>query len=259
MTVRFLLLAIMLFHFSALAGGEEKLVIVQSVNIDIPESVKSAIQAVGAIDGAPGFFIDEGVFAAVYNKLSLSENLMEAIPERGPFPIIHYRKATQKELADNRGRGLSNRAVVDSFFGEGTLAKGKEGIAVFKVNHEDENKLLFTTRPKKFLKAVEFQEGDKVFIITNYHYDYYENPNDASSSYKKRMIMEVSNPDIIKNETTDLEKSTLLNDLKLQVNRSISVNQKGEVIGFIRSDDGQLIKLTPDTIAFLSRTHKRVS
>ena len=257
MIVRFFLLIIMLFHFSALTEGEEKLVIIPSRDSDIPESVKSAIQAIGQIDRTPGFFIDEGVFVASSSRrLFLSEKLLNAkTPENGPFSIVHLRKATQQELAENGGS--PDRTTVYASFGEGTLAKGKENMAVFKVSHEDESKL-FTTKPEKFLKVSEFQEGDKVFLITTYYYDHYENPDNASSSYKKGMIMEVSNPDIIKNKTIyiDLGKSSLLNDLKWQVNRSLAVNQKGEVIGFIRTEMGQLIKLTSDTIAFLSRTTK---
>ena len=163
MTVRWFLFTLVLFYFPALADEEEKLVIVPaSINDEVPEDVRNAVQALGLINGKTGFFINNDLFVA---PIPIESG--EGTASFGFSILFQYREVTQREVEVTAH--LQEGEVVAVIAGQAQLTKrymangGSWGI--FRVNGEDETGL-FTAKLTTFLKFSEFQRGDRVFLLS---------------------------------------------------------------------------------------------
>ena len=257
MTVRWFPFILVLFYFPGLANEGEKLVIVPvSINDDVPEDVRKAVQALGVVNGKTGFFINKGLFVAPIATES----------GEGPAPfgfsiLFQYREVTQREV--EMTQHLQEGEIVIVTAGQVQLAKSyvanQGSWGIFKVNGEDETEL-FTAKLTTFLKFSEFQGGDRVFLLSNY---YYKPKNLSDNTFRKRNLMlRIVNPHI-KNIGTDIdwERSFMSERLRVELNNAVAVNQRGEVIGFIRfirlkNKTNKLVRIASDLTDFFSRKNQ---
>lgn len=245
----FLLLSAILFPFSVLTAEKEKLVIVETDNI--PEAVKNAVKAIGTVDGVGiGFFLDEGVFTS-------SNVNTNTIDPSESYSVSQFREITaaEKEVADSISKGSS----VSTSAGQATLMSSRDNWGVFKVKKAEQEGRLFVAESDTFLKIAPFNKGDRVFLLSAYHYEH--SPRPGFASVRKNLIMEVTNSADIQDieAAVDMEKNPLVNMLRGELN-SIAVNQKGEVIGFLNLSDGvnRLIKFDSEQTAFLSEKAEKI-
>ena len=244
----FLLLSTVLFSFSVLSWGTKKLIIIRVKTDNIPEAVKSAVKAIGTVNGRTGFFLDKGVFVT---------SMMHPIDTTAIHKVTQLGRAKAHE-AEAVGH-IREGDLVDISGGQAILKRKRSDWGVFEVKSDEEGRL-FTREVERPLKISEFRKGDQVFLLSTYSYNDRSNP--FYGIYRENLVMRVANSDIQDIEAdVDLKKSSpLLDPLRVQLNGSIAVNQRGEVVGFLRLEYGnqRLIKFDSKVITFFSEEAKKI-
>lgn len=250
MTVKWFSIVFVLFNFSALTKEREKLVIEPaSINDEVPEKVRNAVQALGVVSGETGVFINNGLFVAPITT--------ESVEGPVPFNILFYfREATQREVEIKSH--LREGEIVVVIAGQAQLKQSyKENAGswgIFTVHGKDETEL-FSARLTTFLKFSEFQKGDKIFLLSSYYYKP-EGLNDPASQ-KQNLMFRVVNPHI-KNigAGIDWERSFIPERFRRELNNTVAVNQRGEVIGFIRlkNETSKMVRIASGLRDFFSKT-----
>lgn len=194
---------------------------------DIPKKVKTAERAIGIMkgggEGRVGFFLDNGgVFVTTFDSdldpSSSYEVHQFKFDSQGEYDMLPVGKTTLTTKMQEKGWG------------------------VFKVKPGG------LKTPDTFLKIGDFKKGDRIFLLS------YNGKNKGSLSMK-RLVMEVvrssNSPEITDIETAhlDIDKSPSLRlGIREDLENSIAVNQRGEVIGFLRFNSHEAAKgIFPDT------------
>ena len=254
MKIKWFLFILISVHFSTLAKGEEKLIVMPALAGDIPEDVRNATQALGLMSEKTGFFVNSELFAAPITVKT----------GKGPFPfhahiLLQFREVTEEEV--EMTTHLQEGEIVAVTAGQakiekGYVANGGDGWGIFKVDKADETEL-WTAKIEKFLKFSEFQEGDRIFLLSSY----YSKTEDLKDNSRRSLILKIANPQIENIDAgIDWEQSSLSERMRAEINNTVAVNQRGEVIGFLKfkNETDKMVQVAPNLKDFFSKSEQKI-